>query len=321
MASSPSLARPTENPIQLDLSNTLGCVLIGVCLSLVLYGVGSMQAILVGRIMILIPNVKLRERSCETEDDGRWALVGLPAFTRWDKHAMAQIDRAMSTAHEALGFTYLWTALIQDYGGIQKLSKLSRHVSLREARLSTLIAHPAGQLQNWLQTLVTSIVELYFIHRVWRFALRRYSSAFLALVVLALWHPACYTYLLFAGFDQPASLLSTPFILGLGISALAAEVVVDVSIVTGLLALLSAHYPLTPSSRVVVYRLQLIVVNTGLFTVLLATCALFFYAWRPHVFLYRPFYTSFSSSYFCCLLTNLNTRRFDAGLILVPEAV
>ncbi|RDB28745.1 hypothetical protein Hypma_014827 [Hypsizygus marmoreus] len=180
---------------------------------------------------------------------------------------------------------------------------------------------PEFMHHGWIAVIVSSAVQLYFIHRIYIFAKTSVygffksltiNSILAAMIILTAWQLVGLILLELHGFQSP-TLFTTKQNLVYHLSYRAATAAVDVIIAACMVFLLTRQTPQFRRSRKLIHRLLIISISSGTFTALLVSIILILLAVYPNAFYWCTVEHPLCSVYLSTLLANLNTREYVRG--------
>ncbi|KAG5718711.1 hypothetical protein E4T56_gene16590 [Termitomyces sp. T112] len=214
----------------------------------------------------------------------------------------------LDTANEILILKSNWPVLILQYGRIANLAKIQPE----------LINH------IWVEFIVSLVVQLYFIHRIYKFSLavlrgmksKLLLGAIALLTFLAVAQTVCMIVYVVFSYGKPIAVIGNKRQIAINLTIRGLSVVVDVSIAIAMVYLLrgKGHFS---SSRRMISRLMIVIVSSGSLTAALSVIILVLVVLHPKTLHFVMFDYPFGSIYFSTLLANLNSRSFVRG----PEDV
>ncbi|RDB28744.1 hypothetical protein Hypma_014826 [Hypsizygus marmoreus] len=213
---------------------------------------------------------------------------------------------ALDTANQVVLTKGNWRILISRYGS------------------PTILVAPMPEYMHhaWIAGLVYSVVQLYFIRRIYILAksliYRSFNSLALnvlsaILAILAAWQIVAVAVYEVYGYQQSLEVLGTKREIAWNLSARAAAVTVDIVVAACMVFLLTREVPQYKRSRKVVHRLLILTVSSGSLTALLVTIVLVLVTLYPTTLYWAAVDQPLCSIYFSTLLANLNTREYIGG--------
>ncbi|KAJ8086081.1 hypothetical protein PM082_004900 [Marasmius tenuissimus] len=213
----------------------------------------------------------------------------------------------VDTVNQILVLKGGWKVLIKEYGRIAGLSE----------NAVELLHH------TWLEAIVIFAVQMYFLHRIFKFGSKtlRAPSHKVGLFALCgtlflaiLWQIVGIIIYLAKAFNQPLAAQTEPFFINMNISMRGAAVGVDVVIAICMVYLLTreGNNGLSRTKRMV-HRLILIVITSGTLTAIVVTFVLILLKVYPAYLYFCILEFVVCSLYLSTLMANLNTRDYAHG--------
>jgi hypothetical protein len=206
----------------------------------------------------------------------------------------------LDTANQILILKGNYKVLILQYGRI---------AGLLDNQIETTI-------HTWIEAIVTFIVQLYFIRRIYIFGSKhKWMKPFCAvLVALASWQVIGIIIYWVWAFGKPLLEQTKPRSVDDNVSLRAAAVVVDVVVSVCMIWLLTWNRGhMLNRTRKMVFRILIVTVNSGTWTALFALFVLILVKVYPNDLYFCIPEFSLCSLYFSTFLANLNSRNYVKG--------
>jgi len=208
---------------------------------------------------------------------------------------------ALDTAHKFLLCAGIWNTLVQNYGNYPNL----------------LVIHPPILLASSLTSLVSVIVQSYFVHRVWSLSKGPFRLTFPAILMpFVIAQPVITFYYASKAWNAPVlDISSDPVLVKLANASNGTAAAVDIAISIAMCTLLAmGRTGFNEKTDRMLLRLILVSINTGLWTAVLALLSIILLVSLPatelvYAGVYYPLCTLYSNTF----LANLNIRSYIGG--------
>ncbi|KAA1475632.1 hypothetical protein DENSPDRAFT_434481 [Dentipellis sp. KUC8613] len=218
----------------------------------------------------------------------------------WKKKGLVLFLWCVDTANEILLLQPLWHVLIANFGNIPVIFQIQ----------------PGLTHHAWVAGIVTFSVQLFFVHRMYKFSgCRWYIPAFLALLSLfQLVVLIPYNVLTVSGGSNTTSGIEKSWATDMLISLRSVTAAEDIIITATMTFLVLKHgLPEFRATRRMIYRFILVTFNTGFWTAVAAIVELAMVARNPTGLQFMVPEGPLCSLYFSAFLANLNSREFIKG--------
>ncbi|KAF9224910.1 hypothetical protein BS17DRAFT_779258 [Gyrodon lividus] len=208
---------------------------------------------------------------------------------------------ALDTAHKFLLCAGIWNTLVQNYGGF----------------LNLLVVHPPILLASSVTSLVSVVVQSYFVYRVWHLSKGSFKWIFPAVLVpfIAAQPVITWYYTAKAWNASVFDLTSNPVLMKLANASNGIAAAVDIAISIAMCALLwTGRTGFSEKTDRILLRLILVSINTGLWTAVLALLSIILLVSLPATeIVYAGVYYPLCTLYCNTFLANLNVRSYIRG--------